>query len=363
MQLRSAFRRSNVLFITPKLSVKDYFALLTVLFAIALAAFFPFPSAAQELPPGDQSAQEIVANLCTGRVVIGVAKDGIVVATLENPIEPQTRPPMIVSISDERVAILLGAADWWLPDENRELARLDAELPTLPPPHSTGANRPRLQSGYEEGAGSEATGVENLGDNLRGRLAVIADHIHGNLNLAEDQPLLQMIIADYAPAYGAEVWLVQYFVEQEPEQGDYWQTRILQPKYDQLWPPEKGQPRGLIEINYPAATPVASLIRSGDLHLAQSISAAPGMTQVSDAILNGDVEKIDAADLAAFFRTSLGALAVPKARMIEAEVNKIRGVGWFIEPPVEPQVAGSEQTRPPGAPSLRQPAKPNGPGR
>lgn len=360
MQFRCAFRDSVVVLLARYFSAKAYVAFLLVLSVSALS--FPFHVAAQEVPPGDQSAQEIVANLCTGRIVIGVANDGIVVATVENPIEPQTRPPMIVSIGDERVAVLLGAADWWLPEENRELARLDQELPTLPPPEGMAANRPRLQTGYEEGGGSEATGIENLGDNLRTRLAVIGNHIHGNLNLSENQPLLQMVIADYAPDYGAEVWLVQYFVEQEPEQGDYWQTRILQPKYDQLWPPEKGQARGLVEVSYPAATPIANLIHSGNARLAQSISVVPGMTEVSESILDGDIQKLNAVDLAAFLRTALGAVAVPKARMIEAEVSKIRGVGWFIEPPVEPQLAGTEQAQPSGAPSLRHPAKPDGPG-
>lgn len=357
MQFHSAFRHSSI---TRNVVAKAFVTLFLALFPFAL--FFPFHAAAQESPPGDESAQEIVANLCTGRVVIGVANDGIVVATLENPIEPQTRPPMVVSISDERVAVLLGAADWWLPEENRELARLDAELPTLPPPQGAGADHPHLQSGYEEGAGTEATGIENLADNLRARLSIIANHIHGNLNLGENQPLLQMVIADYAPDYGPEVWLVQYFVEQEPEQGDYWQTRVLQPKYNQLWPPEKGQPRGLIEISYPAVTPVANLIRSGDALLARSISVAPGMTEISGSILDGNIEKLNAADLAAFLRATLGALAVPKARMIEAEINKVRGVGWFIQPPTEPQLAGSEQARPAGAPSLRNPVKPSGPG-
>lgn len=360
MQFRRAFRDSIIVLLMRNLSAKAYLA--PFLFLSIFALLLPFHVAAQELPPGDQRAQEIVANLCTGRVVIGVASDGIVVATVENPIEPQTRPPMIVSIGDERVAVLLGAADWWLPDENRELARLDQELPTLPPPQGMGVNRPRLQTGYEAGGGSEATGIESLSDNLRSRLAVIANHIHGNLNLSADQPLLQMVIADYAPNYGAEVWLVQYFVEQEPEQGDYWQTRILQPKYDQLWPPEKGQARGLVEISYPSATPIANLIHSGNARLAQSISAAPGMTEVSESILDGDIQKLNAADLAAFLRTALNAVAPPKARMIEAEVSKTRGVGWFIEPPVEPQLAGTEQTRPAGAPSLRNPSKPNGPG-
>lgn len=329
---------------------------------IAILSFsFPSRAFAQETP-GQESAEEIVANLCTGRVVIGVAKDGIVVATLEDPIEPQTRPPMIVPISDESVAVVLGAADWWLPEQRRELARLYAELPSLPPEEGGSANHPHLQGYSEGGAGSQATGVERLADNLRARLGSIADHIHGDLKLGDGKPLLEMVVADYATGYGPEVWLVQYSVEQEPEQGDYWQTRVLQPQYNQLWPPEKGQPRGLIEVSYPAAPTVGNMIRDGDSRLAKSISSAPGMQDVSALLLEGNMEKIAAVDLAAFFRTCLGAVAVSNARMVEAEINKQHGVGWFIEPPVEPPAAGSEQVRPAGAPTLLHPSKPPGPG-
>ena len=327
---------------------------------LAASALVPPRAAAQD--PEQESAEEIVANLCTGRVVIGVAKDGIVVATLENPVEPGTRPPMIVPVSDERVAVLLGAADWWLPDQGRELARLDKELPDLPPAEGL-REGPHLQTSSPEGsAGSEATDIEQIADRLRGRLSAIAEHIHGNLKL-DGEPLLQMILADYAPGYGAEVWLIQYSVEQEPEQGDYWQTRVLQPQYTQLWPPEKGQPRGLIEVSYPGSPALASLIRSGDAHVAQSISVAPGMQQTSAAILDGDIQQLAAVDVAAFFRTCLGALAVPKARMIEAEINKERGLGWFVQPPVEEERPGSERARPAGAPTLLRPSKPGGPGR
>ena len=309
-----------------------------------------------------ESADEIVANLCSGRVVIGVAKDGIVVATLENPIEPQTRPPMIVPISDDRVAVLLGAVDWWLPDENRELARLDKELPNLPLEGGLIAN-PSLEAGSRAGAGSEATDIERLAERLRARLSGIADHIHGNLKLDDGVPLLQMILADYAPDYGPEVWLIQYSVEQEPEQGDYWQTRVMQPQYTQLWPPDKGQPHGLIEVSYPPEPALATLIQSGgNPHLAQSISSAPGMQQISAAILDGNIQKQLAVDVAAFFRTCLGAVTTAKARMIEAEVNEKQGVGWFIQPPAEQESPGTEQARPAGAPSLLRPTKPNGPG-
>jgi hypothetical protein len=340
---------------------RGFVSILVWLSVLLLAlALFPLRAVAQD--PEQESAEEIVANLCTGRVVIGVAKDGIVVATLENPVEPGTRPPMIVPVSDERVAVLLGAADWWLPDQGRELARLDKELPDLPAEQGL-REGPHLQAGSQEGPGSEATDVEQIADRMRGRLSSIAEHIHGNLKLDDGEPLLQMVLADYAPNYGAEVWLIQYFVEQEPEQGDYWQTRILQPQYTQLWPPEKGQPRGLIEVSYPASPALASLIRSGDAHVAQSISVAPGMQQTSAAILDGDIQTLAAVDVAAFFRTCLGALTVPKARMVEAEINEKLGIGWFVQPPAEEEQPGSEQTRPAGAPSLRHPSKPDGPGR
>lgn len=342
MRARRAFRR----FAAPSLVVRSV-SLLLFLFAL-----LSIRAAAQE--PGQESAEEIVANLCTGRVVIGVAKDGIVVATLENPIEPQTRPPMIVPISDDRVAVLLGAADWWLPDQNREIARLDQELPSLPPPEGL-ASMPHLQLGEQEGAGSEATDIEQLADRLRSRLASIAQHIHGNLNLASGEPLLQMVLADYAPSYGPEVWLIQYSVEQEPEQGDYWTTRVLQPQYTELWPPEKGQPRGLVEVSYPPSPPLAGLIRNGDPRLGQSIASAAGMQEVSAAIFDGDIQKVAAIDMAAFLRISLSTLSAPKARMVEAEVNKLRGVGWFIQPPAQPELPGSEQVRPAGAPTLRHP--------
>lgn len=309
---------------------------------------YPPRSTAQE------SDQEIVANLYAGRVVIGVAKDGIVVATLEDAVEAGTRPPMIVPVSEERVAVLMGAADWWLPDQNRELARLDLELPDLGPEHGLRAG-PHLQADPQQSAGAEATDIEHLADRLRDRLADVAEHIHGDLKLGQGEPLLEMVLADYAGDYGPEVWLVQYGVEQEPEQGDYWQTRVQQPQYTQLWPPDKGQTRGLVEISYPAAPPLASLIRTGDAHLTQAISSAHGMREVSAAILNGEIEKLEAADVAAFLRACLGAVAVGKAPMIEAEVNKQRGVGWFVQPPVEQARSGAEQARPAGAPSLRRP--------
>ncbi|HXT74199.1 MAG TPA: hypothetical protein VN785_10140 [Candidatus Angelobacter sp.] len=334
------------------------------LVALAVAALvFSGHSFAQN--PDQESAEEIVANLCAGRIVIGVAKDGIVVATAENPIEPETRPPMVVPLSDERVAILLGAADWWLPSEHRELARIDNELPQLPPP--SGLRRAPTLGGTSGEADAEASDIEQLAGRLHQRLTAIANHIHGNLNFAPNESLLVMVLVDYVQNYGAEVWVVQYPIEQEPEQGDFWQTTVLQPQYTQLWPPEKGQPRGLVEISYPpesAGANLSALVASGDPRITAALSASPGLRETSNSVLNGDIEKLSAVSVAAFLRESLRAVAHPGARMIEAEINKEQGIGWFIPPPEEAPRPGSEQARPSGAPSLRHPpGKPSGPGR
>jgi hypothetical protein len=326
---------------------------------LAFLLFLPVRALAQA-PDADNSVQEIVANLDAGCAVVGVAKDGIVIATLENPIEPATRPPAIVQLSEERVAVLLGATDWWLPDEHRELSQIEIDLRSLPV--TEGPASPTLQAE----AGGEATDIEQIANRLHGHLNSIVGRIHGNLNLGEKEPLVEMLLVDYAPDYGPEVWLIRYLVEQEPEQGDFWQTRALPPHYSQLWPPEKGQPRGLVETCYPEAPDRASLeqlLRGGDPRVERVIHTSPELQGASEEILNGETEKLTAVEMAALLRSTLSAIAAPNARMIEAEINKEQGVGWFIPPPPFPKLPGSESARPPGAPSLmRPPGKPDGPG-
>jgi hypothetical protein len=340
------------------LPLSRYFSWLVLFSAAALLLC---PSARPQAQPQNQQAEEIYANLDAGRVVIGVAKEGIVIATLENPIEAGTRPPAIVQLTDTRVAIMLGAVDWWLPDQGRELARFDLELPTLPFGEG-GPPAPHLQPG----GGAEATDIEQISKRLQYRLAEVAGHIHTNLNFSEDEPLVDMLITDYMPEYGPEVWLVRFPIEQEPLQGAYWQTNVLSPQYEQLWPPEKGQFHGLVEFNYPRDTvnpSLMQLLQSGDPRLARALSGSPELQSTAESILNGDITKLPANDVAALLRACLGAIAAPKARMIEAEINEKPGVGWFIRPPKEIARPGSELARPSGAPSLVRPAgKPPGPG-
>jgi len=362
VSVRHAFRSAISKLCVRASTFVGWRALAGIFMAGILTAGFIMPRVSRA-KQDQENAEEIVANLYAGRVVVGVAKDGIVVATLENPIEPGTRPPMIVSLASERIAVVMGAGDWWLPDEHKELARLDGELPNLPA-MGGGVQAPHLTTGAGEGTG-EATDIEKLAERVRVRLDQIARHIHGNLHLGEDEPILEILLADYAPDYGPEVWLISYSFEQEPEQGDFWQTRALQPQFTQLWPPEKGAARGLVEASYPPAAAtddtLETLVGAGDSRVSAATSAAPGMRATSEGILDGQIEKLQAVDVAAFLRTSLQAIAPPGARMIEAEISPDMGVGWFIAPPPEVPLPGSEVARPAGAPSLVHPGKP-GPG-
>ena len=84
-----------------------------LLAAGAVCAALPLPVLGQETPPS--AGQEVAANLATGRVVITVVKDAILIATVENPIEAGTRPPAPVELDSSRVGIILGPVDWFSP--------------------------------------------------------------------------------------------------------------------------------------------------------------------------------------------------------------------------------------------------------
>jgi len=74
-----------------------------------------------------EAGQEIVANLSAGRVVIYVAKDGMVIAANESRLEADSRPPLVAQLSPKRIAILLGAAEWVLPGTGRTFPPGDVE--------------------------------------------------------------------------------------------------------------------------------------------------------------------------------------------------------------------------------------------
>lgn len=307
--------------------------------------------------------EEIVANLAAGRVIIAVVKDAIVVATVENSIEPETRPPTPVALGSERLGIILGPVYWFSPSSQQELASLDTELPHLRSGPSLGVSQaPHLQANQ---AGHEASDIEATGQGLLDRLNAIAKGLRGKVDTPSNQPLAELILADYVPDYGPEVWQLTYEMKQVEEERDFWDTHFVRPNYFQFWPPEKGQPRTLVEFDYPlenSPTPLLELLRQNDERLEKVRSANSKMAEVSDLLLQGQSGKVMSADAIPFLRAAMAAVAKPESRQTMAVIGQDSGIQWIIPPPPEtrksiPQVAQQpgQTERPTDAPSLLHP--------
>lgn len=315
-----------------------------------IAPLLRFTRAQQQ--SGETPREEVVANLSAGRVIVAVVKDAILVGTVENPIEAQTRPPTPVQISTERMAVTLGAMDWFSPSTHQMLAEIDLELPHL---HGS-----LVQSGPHLGeteAGSQATDIQAIGQGVLERLNQVASGLHENVNLPHGQPLAELIVADYMAGYGPEVWQVNFGLNQQPEQGEFWDTRVTTPQYLQFYPPEKGQPHTLIEFQYPlqqSVPTVLDLLRKNDPRLEKVIASDPAMGVVADLLLKGDSKKIKSQDGIQFLRAALAAITPQNARQTFAVIGQESGFRWVLRPPAEPTVPG--QQRPPGAPSLVHPS-------
>ena len=205
-------------------------AFLSSVFICGCLWFFPLSGFAQE------SEQEVVANLAAGRAVLYVARDSIVIGALEQRIEAESRPPMLVPLGGPRIGILLGAVEWVLIASGRPPVRLDHELPRLVSEAVAPAAKPDP---------SQASDIESIGVALLERLRGVTSQLHRKLDLKPDEPVLELILANYVEGYGAEVWSLRYHLAQDLLRGDYWRTRVMRPSYTQLYPPEKGKPRTL----------------------------------------------------------------------------------------------------------------------
>ena len=178
-------------------------------FALALIACIAAPFAARAQQTQETPTEEFVANLATGRVMILVAKDAIIIATVENPIEAQTHVPTPIAVTSTRAEIMLGAVDWISPSSQVQLARLDRELPHL---RGAAALKPGSLGGAQNG--NEATDLEGVGQAVFERFNEVTRNIHGRIDLAfAGEPIAQIVVAGFAKDYGPEVWLLTFDVE------------------------------------------------------------------------------------------------------------------------------------------------------
>jgi hypothetical protein len=316
-------------------------------------------AAAQQVT--EQPTEEVVVNLAAGRVIIAVVKDAILIATIENPIEPQTHPPIPVQLNGRRVGILLGAVDWFSPSSQLELARLDRELPSLRGHLLNAGPNPRLA---QAAANVEAGDIEAVGQGLFERLNVVAADFHGKLDWPPDEPVVELILADYMEGYGPEVWRLTFTLRQEMQRMDYYDTHISHPSFSQIWPPEKGQPHSLMEFQYPPDTAqpaLLDLLRQKDPRLQKIPASDTKMGEVANYLLEGQSNKILSVDATQFLRAALTTLGSANVRRTMAAINLESGFEWILRPPSEPKrpTAQKDQERPADAPSLLKPSSPD----
>lgn len=316
---------------------------LSVFFCVHL--WFPPLTVAQE--------GEVVANFAAGRVLVIVAKDAIVFAAIENKIEPEARGPQMVQLTDKRVAILLGAAEWVSPDGAARPVRLEEELPLVL--RATAGHR-RLQQEQEND-------LEAIGIGFLEPLRKAAGRLHNKVALRPDEPLVELLLVGYLENYGPEVWSLRYRMAQDPLRGNYWQTRVLRPAYDQLYPPEKGRPRTLMEVAYPPADDsetLMALLRSGDAKVAAAMrNPAEPAGRAWAALEKGESHKARGEDVLELLRAAISATVphdVPVAigMIREAATRERPAFEWIVAPKqTTPQRTGEEEKREPGAPTLR----------
>jgi hypothetical protein len=299
-----------------------------------------------------QREDEIVANLAGGRVIIHVARDSIIFAALDQPIEANSVPPRVVDLDLGHVAVLLGASEWQLPADPKPV-RLDQNI------QHVSATDPRYQS-----YGEAEPDLETIGVAFLEKLRPLVAQLHHKIEIAPEEPLLQLVIIGYAPVnYGPEVWVVEYRVEQEQvaARGAYWQTRVLRPRFTQLYPPEKRAPRLPVETRFPphAKGPtLLELIQGNDPRIARLRATEPRFAKVLEAIDKGQAQKAVATDAADFLRAALP-LIVPDARFVLATMEEQHGFEWIV-PPDEPieKAKKRDKNAPPEAPTLRRKPQP-----
>ena len=328
--------------------------LLVCMVAGAFARVQPKAHATESSARQGQREGEIIANLAGGQVIVHVAKDNtIVFATVDQPIEAPSVPPRVVDLDTHHVGILLGACEWRTPADPRPV-RLDKDF-----------RRVSQSDQHYETYGEVDQDLEAVGVGFLEKLRPLVEQLHHQIEVAPDEPILELVIIGFGPkGYGPEVWTAEYRVQQEQVavRGEYWQTRVLRPRFTQLYPLEKHAPHTLVEARYPGATKgptLQDLIDGNDPRIAQLGSAEPRFAKVLELVHRGEAQKAMPTDAADFLRAVLPLIAKNHS-FILAKMEEGHGFDWIV-PPEEPlqKAEKEDKNRPAEAPTLRKRPTPN----
>src|SRR5258708_559258 len=208
-----------------KLSLRAESRRITRLLLCGVLWASPFDALAQE-----QHEDEIVANLAGGRAIVHVAKDVIVFAAIDQPVERNSIPPRVMDLDGTHIGVLFGASEWRIPSDPKPI-RLDRNLQ-----HVTRGD-PRYQSAPGEGE----TDLETIGIAFLEKLRPLVSQLHHKLDFSSDEPIFQIVIIGYAPTDDdPKDWVVEYRMEQEQvaTRGDYCQKRVQRPGFSPRYPPQ-----------------------------------------------------------------------------------------------------------------------------
>ena len=299
------------------------------------------------LPGQENRGGEIVANLATGRVIFCVTRDSIIVAATSGGGEVGSRPPAVLPVSPGRIGVLLGAIEWTAPD-TAKATRFDAELPAVA---ANALRRPKQKPA------EEPSEIEDIGVGVLELIRPLVDQIHHKLDLAPDEPIVELILADYVQDYGPEIWNLQYRVRQQNLGNDFWQTRIMRPAYLQLYPPEKGQPRTFIEADYPPTLRqlgLAQLVMQPDSHFDRLAHSSRDVSEAIAFIAAGNSTKALSSPTSDFMRAAIPLAGGNESSLVMAILDMNRGFQWVLAPqqPIPPAKTQTQPTEP-DAPSLR----------
>jgi len=306
-------------------------------------------ASAQERERGD----EIVANLAGGRVIIHVARDKIIFAAIDQPVEANSVPPRVMSLDSTHIGILLGASEWRMTADPKPV-RLDRDFP-----HISGKN-PNYAADPEE----IAPDLDTIGVAFLERLRPLVSQLQHKIEFKPEEALFEVVLIGFAPDdYGPEVWTIEYRIQQEEiaTRGDFWQTRLLRPRFTQLYPPEKHAPNTLVEVRYPATVQpqepsLQQLIQGNDPEIDNLSRGEPKFSKLLEAIDRGQANKAVSQDAADFLRAALPLIA-GKSKFILGTINE-RGFDWVVPPDEPVEKAKEDKNRPPEAPSLHRKIKP-----
>jgi hypothetical protein len=313
-----------------------------------LAGFF-FMAIIQASAQGHED--EIVANLAGGRVIVHVARELIILAAIDQPVERNSIPPRVMNLDTTHVGVLFGASEWQIPADPKPI-RLDRNFQRTPSVNSRSTTSPDAE-----------TDLETIGTAFLEKLRPLVAQLRNKIDFSPDDPILQLVVIGYAPNdYGPEVWVVEFHMEQEEvaTRGDYWQTRVLRPRFTQLYPPEKHEPRTLVESRYPPdmkGPTLREMIQSNDPLVTGIATAQPRFQKVIENLHGGQAQKAVGLDSADFMRALLPVIA-GGSRYVLGTMDERRGFEWIV-PPQEPvEKAEDDKKRPPDAPTLRPKIKP-----